>query len=69
MQQIPGDIIILLMCTKNHNHDVLFLRVRQNFLSFWTIFCPFTTLTTWKIKILENWKKDLEMLSFYACVP
>ena len=26
MQQIAGDIIILLMCTKNHNHDVLFLR-------------------------------------------
>ena len=26
MQQIAGDIIILLMRTKNHNHDVLFLR-------------------------------------------
>ena len=30
---------------------------RQNFLSFWTIFCPFTPLTTRKIKILKNWKK------------
>ena len=30
---------------------------RQNFLSFWTIFCPFTLLTTWKIKILKNEKK------------
>ena len=29
----------------------------QNFLSFWTVFCPFTPLTTWKIKILKNWKK------------
>ena len=24
---------------------------RQKFLSFWTIFCPFSPLTTWKIKI------------------
>ena len=31
-------------------------RHRQNFLSFWTIFCPFTPLTTWKTKILKKWK-------------
>ena len=32
---------------------------RQNFFSFWTIFCPFTPppLITWKIKILKKWKK------------
>ena len=29
----------------------------QNFLSFWTIFCPFTPLTAQKIKILKNEKK------------
>ena len=29
-------------------------RNRQNFLSFWTVFCPFTPLTTQKTK---NWKK------------
>ena len=29
---------------------------RQNFLSFRTIFCPFTPLTTQKIKILKKWK-------------
>ena len=29
----------------------------QNFLPFWTVFCPFSPLTTQKIKILENWKK------------
>ena len=28
---------------------------RQNFLSFWTIFCTFTSLTTQKIK---NWEKQ-----------
>ena len=26
MKKIGGDIIILCMCTKNHNHDVWFLR-------------------------------------------
>ena len=37
---------------------------RQKFLPFWAIFCPFSPLTTRKIKILKNWKK-LEILSFY----
>ena len=39
------------------------------FLSFWAIFCSFTPLTTWKIKILKKWKTFLERSSFYACVP
>ena len=30
---------------------------RYNCLSFWGIFCSFTTLTTQKIKILKKWKK------------
>ena len=42
---------------------------RHNFLSFWTIFCPFTPLTTRKIKILKKWKKYLEISSFYTSVP
>ena len=29
---------------------------KQSFLLFWTIFCPFTLLTTQKIKILKKWK-------------
>ena len=29
----------------------------ENFLLFWTIFYPFTPLTTWKIKFLKKWKK------------
>ena len=42
---MPGDIIILHMCTINDNNmrygswDIKCNR--QNFLSFWTIFCPF----------------------------
>ena len=47
-------------CTKNHNHMMYgswdMECDRQNFLSFWTVFCPFTPLTTPKIKILKNEK-------------
>ena len=76
MKQTHGDIIILQMCTKctindNHmkygswdtEHD------GQNFLSFRTIFCPFTVLTPQKIKILKKWRKCLEILWFYKNVP
>ena len=41
---------------------------QQNFLSLWTVFCPFTPLTTRKIKILKNWKKPLGISSFYTSV-
>ena len=40
---------------------------RQNLLSCWTIFCPFTPLTTQKIKIFKKWEEPLE-ISFYICV-
>ena len=44
----------------------------ENFLLFWTIFYPFTPLTTWKIKFLKKWKKkkkkkSLEISSIYMC--
>ena len=32
-------------------------------------FCPFIPLTSQKIKILKKWKKPLEILSFYICLP
>ena len=73
MKTISGDIIILHMCTKNHNHmrysswDTVWHR--HNFLSFGAIFCPFTPLTTHKIKILKKWEKHLEISSFYTYVP
>ena len=38
-------------------------------LSFWAIFCPFTSLMTPKIKNWKKYKKLLEILSFYTCVP
>ena len=38
----------------------------HNFLSFWTVHCSFTSLTTPKKKILKKWKNCLEILSFYT---
>ena len=44
------------MCIINEDHMIYGswnIRCdRQKFLSFWAIFCPFSPLTTWKIKIL-----------------
>ena len=46
MKKTPGDIIILHMCIINENHMMYgswdIKCDRQNFLSFWTIFSPFT---------------------------
>ena len=45
---------------KLRSYEVWFLKHsvrRQNFLSFWAIFCTFTLLTTSKIKISKKWKK------------
>ena len=36
----------------------------ENFLSFGAIFCPFTLLTTQKIKLLKKWKTSLDVSSF-----
>ena len=41
----------------------------ENFLSFWTEFYLFTSLTTRKIKILKKWKKHLEIVWLYIGVP
>ena len=74
MKKIPGDIIILHNCTKNYDQmmysswDMVHDRCNCYF-SFWAVFCPFTPLTTKKIKILKKWKKHLEISSFYRCVP
>ena len=61
----PENIIILYMCTINDNHIMYgfwdMKHDRQNFLSLWTIFCPFTPVETWKIKILKIMKKRLEI--------
>ena len=40
---------------------------RQIFLSFWMIFCPFSPLTTQKIKILEKWKIHGDFANLHMC--
>ena len=46
LNKVPGDIIILHICTINDNHMMYHSWDmecdRHNFLSFWTVFCPFT---------------------------
>ena len=76
MKKIAGDII-LYKCTKSHNHmscgswdpewDTEFLVILGHFWPFYPP--PPPLMTTWKIKILKNWKKHLEISSFYTCVP
>ena len=56
MKKVPGNIIILHVCTINEDHMIYYSwdirHSRHNFSSFWTIFCPFTvTLTIWKINL------------------
>ena len=50
--------IKLKLCTTNDDHMIYGSWVVEsnihNFLLFWAIFCPFTPLTTWKIKILKK---------------
>ena len=66
--KIAGDTIISRICNKNQNHMMWGSWDadcdRQNFLLFWTIFCPFTPLKTWKIKILKNWKNTWRYYHF-----
>ena len=56
MKKLSGDIIILHSCNINDNHMMYGSRDTEcnghNFLSFWTMFCPFTQ----KIKIEKNEK-------------
>ena len=61
----------MLYCSWDMLHD------RCNYFSFWAIFCPFTPITDWKIKIIyikkkekkKKRKKHLWILSFYISVP
>ena len=70
-----GDIIILHMITKNHDHMLCswdMVRDTCNcYFSYWAIFCPFISLTAQKIKIStkKKRKKRPEISSFYTCVP
>ena len=59
------------MCTKNHNHMMYSSwETDKNILSFWAIFCPFTSPPPSNDPECQNfekkWKKWLETLSFYT---
>ena len=62
LKKAPGDIIILHICTINDNHMMYgswdIKHDRLNFLSVWTIFCPFTPLRAKKIKIFKKIEKS-----------
>ena len=70
MKKKPGDIIILHMCSINDNHTMYdswdMEHNRQNFLSFWIIFCP--TMDP-ENQNFGKMKKTPEDISFYKCVP
>ena len=75
-KKMPGDTIILHKCTENQDHMLCcswyMACDRGNcYFSFWAIFCPFTPITAWKMKITKKkkWKKHLEMSSFYTSAP
>ena len=63
----PAHVIILHMCTKNNNHK-MYASWDMACNRLCIIFCSFIPVTTWKNKFLKNWKKHLEILSFYTCV-
>ena len=74
MKKIPEDIITLHKCAKNHDHMLYcswdMAHDRHNcYFSFWAIFCPFTPVTTQKMKISKTWKKFLKISSLYISVP
>ena len=58
LKKAPGDNIILKICTINYNHMIYgswdMELERRCLLSFWTVFCPFTSLRTQKIKLFKK---------------
>ena len=72
-KKIPGEIIILHKCSKNHDHmldcSCNMACDECNFFLFWTIFWTFNSLTGQKIKILKKVKKSPEISSFYTSAP
>ena len=57
MKKMPENIIISHKCSINNNHmyDSWDMKHnQQNFLSFWAIFCPFTSLTAENTKMKKK---------------
>ena len=69
MKKAPGDIIILHMCAINDINYNNMMYGSWEFFVILTIFCHFIHLATQKINISKKWKRHLEILSCYTCVP
>ena len=72
MNNTPEDIVILQMFTINDSHMMYGSSDMkcngQNFLSLWTIFCPFTPLTTEKKTNFERLTKALgDIIILHTC--
>ena len=63
MKKAHGDVIILHMRTKNHDHMIYaswdMECGKQKFLSFWAIFCHFTSLTTQNFGKMKKMPGDI----------
>ena len=71
MKKTHGYITILHKCTKNYDYRLycswdMACDGWNCYFLFWAIFCPFTPLTAWKMKISKKWRKTLEISSFYT---
>ena len=60
-----------MMCTINEDHRIYgswnIRCERHKFLSFWAISCPFSPLTTWKIKILTLKTTPGDIIILHTC--
>ena len=65
-KKTPGDTITLHLCITNDDHIMYgswdIEHDRHNFLLFYNIFYPFTSLVTWNIKILKKWKISQDII-------
>ena len=68
MKKASGEIIILNLCNKKHNHMMYAYSNmecdRHNFLSFQVIFCSLATLWPWKLKFGKNVKNSWRYYPF-----
>ena len=73
LKKPSGDVIILHRHIKNYNHmmyDSWYMECDRMSCHFGPFFCPFTPLTTQKIKSLKKWKKKKQSWRYYhfTCV-
>ena len=67
LKKIPGDIILLHICTLNDSHMMYdpwdMEHDRHKFLSFWTVFCPF--IPTYQPRKSRFWKNETNTWRYY----